>query len=300
MTENKKHGFLGEQSIVLPASVRSQLQANPLTRDLYVTDVGFYPHARFHHRQRKQGSDEHILIYVTNGSGEVSVGEDRHLLLKNDGIIIPKDTPHQYGTNDTDAWTIYWVHFDGPKAQFLTNRFGTKFSLRTHHSEREDVRISLFKELIHTLSRGYTQSNLEYVSLSFQQLLASVLYPDQFMHHLNAKDSDTISKSISFMKNHVGESLSLAKLANHAGLSVAHYSKLFTQKTGFSPVDHFIQLKMQHACQLLDVTPLYVKEIAQQLGYQDPYYFSRIFKKIMQVSPVAYRKRDKTKGNESY
>lgn len=270
--------------------------SNPLIRDLYVTDVGFYPHARFHHRTRKQGAKEHILIYVTNGSGQVSVGKERHSLYKNEGIIIPKDTPHQYSANDTDAWTIYWVHFVGTKAQFLVNRFGNKFSLRTHHCEREDVRISLFKDLIHTLSRGYTKPNLEYVSLSFQQLLASMLYPEQFMHHLNVKDSDTISKSISFMKTHVGESLSLAQLADQAGLSVAHYSKLFTQKTGFSPVDHFIQLKIQHACQLLDITQLYVKEVAQQLGYQDPYYFSRIFKKIMQVSPVEYRRRDKTDG----
>ncbi len=296
MTQNKKDGFLGEQSIVLPSSVRSQLQSNPLTSDLYITDIGFYPHARFHFRKRNHGSNENILIYVTNGSGEVCIGKERYLLSKNDYIIIPKKIPHHYSTKEKDAWTIYWVHFDGSKAKLLTNSFGKKCSLQTHHTMSEDLRINLFKDLIHTLSMGYVKSHLEYVSLSLQQLMASFLYPDQFMHHLNVQDSDVISKNISFMKTHVGEALSLKELADQAGLSVAHYSKLFTQKTGFSPIDHFIQLKIQYACQLLDISQLYVKEVAHKVGYQDPYYFSRIFKKVMQMSPLEYKKRDRMKS----
>ena len=296
MRQDKKDGFLGEQSITLPSSVRNQLQSNPLTRDLYITDIGFYPHARFHFRKRIHGSKENILIYVTNGSGEVVVEGEHHLLFKNDYIVIPKNVPHYYGTNEEDAWTIYWIHFDGSKAQHLTKSFGKKYSLQTHHSVREEFRIHLFKDLIHTLSMGYAPSHLEYASLSLQQLIASFLYSDQFMHHLHVKDSDVIAKSISFMKTHVEEALSLKELADHAGLSVAHYSKLFTQKIGFSPIDHFIHLKIQYACQLLDISHLYIKEIAYRVGYKDPYYFSRIFKKIMQMSPAEYKKRDKRKN----
>jgi AraC-like DNA-binding protein len=140
---------------------------------------------------------------------------------------------------------------------------------------------------------GYAKSHLEYASMSFQRLLASFLYPDQFMHHRNVKDSDVISKNISFMKEHIGEALTLKELADQAGLSIAHYSKLFTLRTGFSPIDHFIQLKIQYACQLLDISQFYVKEVAHKVGYQDPYYFSRIFKKVMQMSPLEYKKRDK-------
>lgn len=291
--KNKKDGFLGEQSIVLPSSVRNQLQANPLTNDLYITDIGFYPHARFHFRKRNNGSNENILIYVTNGSGEVCIGEERILLSKNDYVIIPKNIPHHYSTKEKDAWTIYWVHFDGSKVEFLNSGFGKRATLQAHHTMDEDFRISLFKDLIHTLSMGYVKTHLEYASLSFQRLLASFLYPDQFMHHQNVKDKDIISKNISFMKAHVDEALTLKELADHAGLSIAHYSKLFTLKTGFSPIDHFIQLKIQYACQLLDISQLYVKEVAHKVGYQDPYYFSRIFKKVMQMSPLEYRKRDK-------
>ncbi len=296
VTKIKKDGFLGEQSIVLPTSVRKQLQTNALTRDLYITDIGFYPHARFHFRKRIYGSNENILIYVTNGNGQVCIGKECDTLFKNDYIIIPKNISHHYSTNEKNAWTIYWVHFDGHKAEELIQQFGKRATLQAYQTINEDFRVGLFKDLIHTLSMGYAKSHLEYASMSFHQLLASFLYPDQFMHYQNVKDSDIISKNITFMKANVSEALSLKELASHTGLSIAHYSKLFTQKTGFSPIDHFIQLKIQYACQLLDISQMYVKEVAHRVGYEDPYYFSRIFKKVMQMSPVEYRKRDKPRN----
>jgi len=83
-------------------------------------------------------------------------------------------------------------------------------------------------------------------------------------------------------------------MARHAGLSVAHFSQLFKRQTGYSPVDYFIHAKIQHACFLLDTTPLSVSDIGLRLGYKDPYYFSRIFRKVMGVSPRAYRISERT------
>lgn len=290
----KKDGFQGEQSIVLPSSVREQVQRDPIMQDLYITDIGFYPHARFHFRKRNYGSSEYILIYVSNGSGVVTIEKEDFELIKNEFIIIPKNIPHHYHTHEKDAWTIYWVHFNGKKADLLSKHFGERIALSAHQTTQEDYRTGLFKDLIHTLSMGYVKSHLEYAHFGLHQLLASFLYPDHFMHYRQVQDMDVISQSISFMRSQIGGSLTLQQLASQSGLSVAHYSKLFTQKTGFSPIDHFIQLKIQYACQLLDISQMYVKEIAHRVGYDDPYYFSRIFKKVMQMSPMEYRKRDRS------
>jgi AraC-like DNA-binding protein len=64
---------------------------------------------------------------------------------------------------------------------------------------------------------------------------------------------------------------------------------LFKQKTGFAPMEYFNQLKVQKACQYLLFTDLRIKEIAEQLGMEDPYYFSRMFKGVMGLSPKEYR-----------
>jgi len=98
-----------------------------------------------------------------------------------------------------------------------------------------------------------------------------------------------IEESIDLMINNLDKKYSLRQLAQHANLSVTQYSLLFKEKTGFSPVDYFIRLKIQRACQYLDLTDWKVKEIAKKLGFSDLYYFSRSFYEIMHYSPKNYR-----------
>ncbi|KAA2301349.1 helix-turn-helix transcriptional regulator, partial [Clostridioides difficile] len=85
----------------------------------------------------------------------------------------------------------------------------------------------------------------------------------------------------------------LKELAAHARLSVPHYSQLFKQATGHSPIDYFLRLKIQHSCRYLDFTDWTVKQISSELGFKDPYYFSRLFSKMMGRSPTDYRNKSK-------
>ena len=91
------------------------------------------------------------------------------------------------------------------------------------------------------------------------------------------------------MRRHVDSTLTVEAMAREAGLSVTHFTRLFSQQTGFAPMEHFIRMKMQRACRYLTLTPHSIKEVASRIGYDDPYYFSRSFRKIMGVPPTAYR-----------
>jgi transcriptional regulator GlxA family with amidase domain len=102
-------------------------------------------------------------------------------------------------------------------------------------------------------------------------------------------DANRIDSVIQHMAAHCDGTLTLDELAAHANLSATHFSYLFKLKTGFAPIDYFLRMKMQKACRLLDMTDLAINEIASRLGFGDPYYFSRAFRKIMQMSPSEYR-----------
>ncbi len=92
-----------------------------------------------------------------------------------------------------------------------------------------------------------------------------------------------------FMQDHLRESLRLEDFAREAGMSVSHFSDRFRAQTGQSPMAYFIQLRMRLACRLLDLSNKPVKAVALEVGYRDPYYFSRVFKKSMGISPDNYR-----------
>jgi AraC-like DNA-binding protein len=93
------------------------------------------------------------------------------------------------------------------------------------------------------------------------------------------------------MQNNLDKTLPIGKIAQSVNLSPSHFSYLFKKKTGFSPIEYFNHLKVQKACQYLLLTELRMKEIAEKIGIEDPYYFSRMFTKVMGISPVNYRIR---------
>jgi len=71
------------------------------------------------------------------------------------------------------------------------------------------------------------------------------------------------------------------------------FPSIFKNRTQRVPMEYFIFLKIQKSCHLLDTSNMRIKEISSSLGFEDPYYFSRLFTKMMLVSPVAYRKMRK-------
>ena len=106
-----------------------------------------------------------------------------------------------------------------------------------------------------------------------------------------AENLRKIARSIAYMSCHLDQPLQVAGLAAQVNISPSHYFALFKRHTGSAPIDYFIRLRMRHACRLLAETAMNVKEVAAALGYDDPFYFSRVFKSVNQVAPSDYRAR---------
>ena len=75
-----KEGFKGERIVVLPGFLIEELKRDPLGRELYITDIGYYPHAGFHYCERKEeDSNEFVLIYCVEGEGWFELDGKRYL-----------------------------------------------------------------------------------------------------------------------------------------------------------------------------------------------------------------------------
>ena len=112
----KQEGFVGQRSFVLPNHLIDFNENHPLCRGLYMTDIGYYPKASFHLRERTQGCEQYILIYCTNGEGWFTIDNQTYSVTANQFFIIPALHPHQYGASRHNPWSIYWVHFAGNMA----------------------------------------------------------------------------------------------------------------------------------------------------------------------------------------
>lgn len=99
-----------------------------------------------------------------------------------------------------------------------------------------------------------------------------------------------IEQAVGYMRECLSRSLQVPALARMANISPSHFFAVFKRQTGFAPLDFFIRLRMQRACELLESTPLSVKQVAAELGYDDPFYFSRVFKTVSGIAPTEYRR----------
>jgi len=102
--------------------------------------------------------------------------------------------------------------------------------------------------------------------------------------------SQRVGLAIQYMLRHLNEPLRISTLAAMTGLSPSHFFSLFKSATGFTPIAFFIGLRMQRACELLEKNESNIKETAELVGYNDKYYFSRLFKQVIGVPPGEYQR----------
>jgi len=106
-----------------------------------------------------------------------------------------------------------------------------------------------------------------------------------------------LADSLDYMMNHLNQPIKIGKLSAMTGVSESRFFELFKMATGHTPLNWFIRARMSWAGRLLETSQLQVKEIAGQVGYEDPFYFSRLFKLVQGISPSDYRRQKQAEGN---
>jgi AraC-like DNA-binding protein len=288
----KKEGFLGQKVINLPAKIITGIcEVHEVIRQLFITDIGYYPRALYHHRKRPHGSKQHILIYCTSGKGWARIGNQEYRVHAGEFIILPANVSHEYKTSEHNPWTIYWVHFQGAISLSFTEMMLQKMGSPVFSLSFRENRLHLFEEIYSKLEKGFSIDHLCYANISLQYFLASCCFNSIYDCNEIKDKGDSIDLCIQFMKKNIHKGLTLDKIADVVNFSNSHLSKLFKKKTGLTVIEYFNQMKIQKACQFLLFTDLRVYEIARKLGLEDPFYFTRMFTKLMGLSPVKYRAR---------
>jgi YesN/AraC family two-component response regulator len=176
----------------------------------------------------------------------------------------------------------------------MINELNVGFGLNKFASPTElhfdGLIIDSWNEIFNSLSKGLSTENIAYANLCLYRFISFFLFSNQKQKPaLEVEREDQLEQSISYMKANLHKRLCVDEIAETFRYSPSHYSVLFKQKTGLSPIEYFIRIKIKHASELLTTSNLIVKEIAGEVGYDDPFYFTRIFKKVTGKTPREYK-----------
>lgn len=270
-----------------PAFMLEQLHRHPLTRDCYPTAMGYYPHARGH-RMRRPRHDDNLLLYCVDGHGRLRIGEQRHDIGGGDLMLLPQGLAHRYAASREQPWSLYWVHFQGVSSRIFMEYLGYRDGKAVVHAGVAPALIAGFHSLLAVTKTGYSSSAFINAANQCRHLFTQFVLEAnrQRATHPAGLDLEAIQNT---MQENIHRSLELEELATIAHLSKYHFSTRYKALTGYSPIKHFLHMKIEYACQLLDSSELSVKAIADAVGYDDALYFSRLFRQTMGLSPRAYR-----------
>lgn len=278
-----------DQSIQFTENIRLNKNCeNNFASQFSITYLAHFLKAVNFQRNFNNGTRFNILLYCTHGSGWCVIGDRKLTMNPHQYVLIPAtELQVGYGSQKEDYWGVYIVHFDGQQLSLFNDTFGINSFCRPMDVGINDKGIEIWEEMYGLLNQGHSALNHIHANFCLYHFLGSFLFPADIEKQNTGKD--WVAETIAFMQHMIQEKLSVEEMADRLNLSASYFSTLFRKATGLPPLEYFIQLKLQNACLLLTEKGLKVKEVAEAIGYDDPFHFSRLFKKHLRVSPLAYK-----------
>lgn len=285
----RPEGFPGQRLVIVPPAIVTQAARQPLTRDLCVTHIGHFSAAGGHYVERSQGTLQHILIACIGGAGSCQLGDREWRMEPGDVLLLPPREYHSYRADELSPWTIFWFHFRGLRAADYLASLGVTSNSPVLSVDEPRVLLEAFEDSFRHVTHGFGEAALVGLSTAFARLLGLVKVHQRVAGSRSRQAETRLLKALSLMRDDLAHPWTLPDLAREAHLSVPHFSELCRRQSGMPAIALLTRLRLQRAMDLLQHGHHNVAEAAIAVGYEDPFYFSRLFKKHMGMAPSACR-----------
>ncbi len=243
------------------------------------------------------------LAYVLSGQCRYRIDNKLYQIAEGDLVIINPSVKHQLLVSSPDSpVTLAIVGFtDVQFVNYAPNEVPLPDGCPVVHAEGE------FRQKLFKLYTSMDAENAVYRSGRYYMLktylMQILLYwvreqtePVEIKTGFSLKSINkkyVVEQIIEYFEDHYAEKISLDQIADNMYLSTAYVSKIFKSETGNTPIRHLIDIRLERAKELLEKGwEGSIQEIAMQVGYDDAYHFSKLFKKRYGVSPSKVQKMD--------
>ena len=241
--------------------------------------------------RRPKGRDDWLLIYTASGSGRIISAQGTYLTEPGDILLYAPGDKQDYGTSPkTESWELLWAHFR-PKPHWLAwlNWPIAEKGLKVLKLEKGEVRtqfVAVMRRMVESSTRSLPiATDLAVLALEEALLWTRLTVAQDQWVTMDAR----IRRAVDYLANQFREPFQMENLARYCGLSVSRLAHLFTAQTGLSPQRFLERHRMQIAAHMLRMTDFTITEIAGEVGYADPFYFSNRFRRYSKKSPSQFR-----------
>ena len=260
----------------------------PFTPSELAKDLLFYPTMCGHYfctadyYIKREKYDPLLIMYVCKGLFHIEFRGKEYEAEKGDIILIDCTEPHYYHAHD--GLEFLYLHFDGSNSHELCQHILTQTGPIIRQQSN-----ALIEQLLYDMIHFYERNGIETMmqsSMRIYQILEYLISPPERQF----QNDTPIEKVARYIQSHVGENITLEKMAGLANLSPYYFAHLFKEQTGFSPVEYVISTRLDHAKILLTNTNESIEEIAYKVGYASSASLIKVFTKREGIPPSSYRR----------
>ena len=262
-----------------------------LSRPLLITAAGYFKiHSSLIRTWRGNGRGDYQLLYV--GAGKLHMndhGQDR-IIAKGNMILFRPGDRQIYRLRPEDKPETYWIHFTGSGVEELLDRYEMPRGQNVFFTGVSADYQWLFKQIIQELQlRRVNYEDL--VNMNLRHLLLMI---NRHLKEGNTMGTDAlneIERATHYFNENYNKNICIKDYAKERHMSECWFNRTFKQVTKVTPMQYILSLRITNAINLIESTGYSVTQVANAVGYEDPYYFSRLFRKHMGTSPSEYKKR---------
>lgn len=242
---------------------------------------------------RPQGRKDYQLIYIASGRGSFYFNDNSPTVLEAGNIIIyTPGTMQKYSYFGKDIPEIYWIHFSGSEPDKILEKYGFPVNIPYFFVGVNQEYNHIFEKIIFELQ--CKKSFFEASSATcFEELL--ILFGRFNLNNITYKKPlffHRLDEAAAYFHAHFNENIDIETYIKEYEneLCASLFYRQFKEYSGQSPLQYILEIRMNTAKQLLESTNCSITEIANNVGYENALYFSRLFHKHVGLSPKEYRK----------
>jgi len=273
-----------------------------LNMDKFDMDV-FDEFGRYNYLNTQKSLPTHVhvdmieICYLAKGSQEYFVGDETFRLFGGDIFLTFPNEIHGTGRTPEEKGILYWMVLKAPQKDkdYLGLSY---FEAKAIFDRLLNIPVRLFKgnnecgRLLRQIFRIYFFSKDALVKIELNNLLISfflnVIHSSEAA--FNRRYSDYMMKTLYYIDENIFETINLEELAGHCNLSLSRFKHRFKEEVGIPPAEYIIRKKVEKAREFIDEETLSIKDIAYDLGFTSPSYFSTVFRQYIGYSPSLYKK----------
>lgn len=262
------------------------------SKPLMVTSCGYYRLKKrpFLKTQRPLGRADYQIVYIAEGKAHFYFDGSERILSKGNMVLFRPNEPQHYEYYCEDQTEVYWVHFTGKDAENILNAHGLTRDLHSFFTGTSADYQWIFNQIIR---------ELQLCRVNYERLLSVLLQHifllvNRYLQEENKAKTEMlneIERATHFFNENYNRPINVEEYAKSRHMCACWFIRRFKQIVKMTPAQYIISLRITNAKTLLGTKNYNVTETAYAVGYDNPLYFCRLFKKHVGITPSEYKKQ---------